>query len=142
MIRQKQTPGVQRGSTERVRRGATCVEFAIVAPIVFLLFLGAIEMSQLNYLRHTAANAAYEGARRAIVPGGTGENAQQEAQRLLDAVDVGRGAQVDIDEQVDRVTVTVSIPTNLNSWGVSRFSRGFHVTRSSSLMRETSEAGR
>ncbi len=120
----------------QARAGTTCVEFALVAPVVLLLFLGAIEMTTLNFLHHTAGNAAYEGARKAVVPASTDEEARQEAMRLLIAANAGLGAEVDIHRQHDQFTVTVRIPTNLNSWGLSRFSTGFHITQSCTLMRE------
>ena len=53
------------------RAGATAVEFAIVAPIFFLIMLASFEFSRLNVIRHTADNAAYEAARHAMVPGAT-----------------------------------------------------------------------
>ncbi len=127
---------LKHGLRPQGRSGTACVEFALVAPVIFLLFLGAIEMAQLNFLRHTAGNAAYEAARQAIVPASTGEDASQEAIRLLNAVNAGWGAEIDVQQQHDRVTVTVRIPTNLNSWGLSRFSSGFHITQSCTLMRE------
>ena len=74
----------------KARRGATLVEFAIVVPVIFTLFLGAIEMTRLNFIRHSASNAAYEGARKAIVPGSS-ISAVERAQLLLDA-DVANNA--------------------------------------------------
>ncbi len=53
------------------RKGVTAVEFAFVAPIIFALFIGAIEITRLNFIRNSAANAAYEGARKAVTPGST-----------------------------------------------------------------------
>lgn len=127
----------------RVRRGrpsgATAVEFAIVAPIIFLLFLGAIEMTRLNFLRHSAANAAYEAARNAIVPGGNEDEARQRALELLAAVKADRGVEFEFDEAPDQVAVTVKIPMNMNSWGITRYTSGFMITESCTLSRETIE---
>ena len=75
-------------STQRTRSGATTVEFAIVVPITLTMFLGAIELTRMNFIRQTAANAAYEGARKAIVPGNTVQDAQTEALRLLNTMGV------------------------------------------------------
>lgn len=120
------------------RKGVTAVEFAIVAPVILLLFLGAIEITRLNFLRHTAANAAYEGARRAIVPGGTSSDADAAALQLLIAVEAHRGAEIEVENSLDRVAVTVVIPMNMNSWGITRFSSGYNITQSCTLSRETS----
>ena len=119
------------------RRGATAIEFALVAPLIFLLFFGAIEIARLSFLHHTVENAAYEGARRAIVAGGTEENARQEAIRLLQAVQAGNGIGVDVEEQPDRVTVTVSLPVEQNSWSLGLFTSNFTLVGTCTLSRES-----
>lgn len=55
----------------RHRGGTAIVEFAVVAPLIFLLFLGGLELTALNFARQTAGNASYEAARKMIIPGGT-----------------------------------------------------------------------
>ena len=119
------------------RVGATTVEFAIVVPIIFALFLGTVEMTRLNFLRHSAANAAYEGARRAIVPGSRTSDARDEAQRLLTAVGVDKGATINVSTTATSTSVTVTIPVNQNSWGVGKFSSGMNITQSCTLTRES-----
>jgi Flp pilus assembly protein TadG len=131
----KRTKRILRGRSSR-RRGATAVEFALVAPIIFLLFLGSIEMTNLNMISHTAANAAYEGARQSIVAGGTADDARAEVFRLLEIVRIHNGSEADVQMLADRVTVTVRIPVHLNSWGLSRFTGNLTVTRSCTLKRE------
>ena len=56
-------------------------------------------------IRHTADNAAYEGARAAIVPGGTREDAVNEASRIMRMV----GAR-SFDVQVDPGIITETTP--------------------------------
>ena len=68
-----QATAKRRSRRARGRRGATLVEFAFVAPVFFLILLASIEFSRLNMMRHTAAHAAYEGARTALVPGATAD---------------------------------------------------------------------
>ena len=119
------------------RSGATTVEFAFVVPIIFTMFLGAIELTRMNFIRQTAANAAYEGARKAIVPGNSASDAQTEAFRLLTNLGVRNGAGVVVNSTISRVTVTVTIPINQNSWGLTRFTGGFSVTQSCSLTLES-----
>lgn len=118
------------------RTGTVAVEFALVAPVIFLLFLSAIEIANLNFVRHTAGNAAYEGARNAIIAGGTADDASQEALRLLNLMGVGNGATVDVTLTTTSVSVSVMIPMNQNSWGISRFTNGTIVTQSCTLNRE------
>ena len=47
----------------RIRHGAAAVEFAIVAPVFFLLALGLIEIGRMVMLQHSMTNAAREGCR-------------------------------------------------------------------------------
>jgi len=49
------------------RKGASAVEFALVLPILLLLFLGIIEFSFLLFNKAVITNAAREGARAGIV---------------------------------------------------------------------------
>jgi Flp pilus assembly protein TadG len=119
------------------RAGATTVEFAIVVPIIFAIFLGTLEMTRLNFIRHSASNAAYEGARKAIVPGSTTDQARAAAQRLMTAVGVSNGITTDVTSTQSATTVTVSVPVNLNSWGVAKFSSGMVITQSCTLSRES-----
>lgn len=50
-------------------RGQALAEFALVAPVLFLIFLGVIEVGRLVFLFHQLNHAAREGARYAIVHG-------------------------------------------------------------------------
>jgi len=61
---------VRVGKGHRARSaGQALVEFAIIAPVLFLLFVGIIEAGRLVYYYHMVNNAAREGARYAIVHG-------------------------------------------------------------------------
>src|SRR3972149_2123149 len=77
------------------RRGAAAVEFAITAPVFFLFLLAAFEFGWLNVIRHTADNAAYEAARRVMVPGATAAEAVDKANSLLSIVGA-RGARITV----------------------------------------------
>ncbi len=121
----------------RDREGATTVEFAFMVPIIFTIFMGAIEITRLNFVRQTVSNAAYEGARKAVMPGATISEAQAEASRLLTMMRVGTGASYNCTMGVDKVTMTVSVPISQNSWGITKFCSGMNVTQSISLSRES-----
>lgn len=125
------------------RRGATTVEFAIVAPIFFLLMLASFEFSRLNVIRHTADNAAYEAARHAMVPGATASEAVAKANTILRTVGT-RGARVTItptvlNADVDTITVRVDVPLNSNGWVVPKFTKGKTLTAQSTLRTERAE---
>ena len=122
------------------RRGATAVEFALVAPAFFLVLFAMFEFSRLNVLRHTADNAAYEAARVAMVPGATTADATDAAAQLL-AIIGARGASITIDPSVittdtDAVTVSIDIPLDQNGWVVPRFTSGRQINARSTLRTE------
>ncbi len=118
------------------RRGALTVEFCLVAPIIFMLFLGSLEVTSVNIIRQSASNAAYEAARKMVVPGGTADDAREEANRMLQVLNVDRGAQVEIDESTERVEVIIRIPAEENSWGLSKYVGGLTITESCVLSRD------
>jgi len=122
------------------RHGAVLVEFAIVVPIVFILFFAAIEFSRVAMIRHTVDNAVYEGARAAIVPGATALDAQNETRRVLASVDIVLPSVVvtpaRIDANTSEVTVRVTVPLNANSFVPPQFFAGRSITRELTLRRE------
>jgi len=122
------------------RDGTTCVEFAMVVPIILLFFFASIEMTRLNFILHTASNAAYEGARELIVVDAVEADALAAVGQLLNSTGIGNGAEIDVEEWADRVSVTVNIPVNQNSWGIGRFTSGLTITQSCTLMREILKA--
>ena len=130
-------------STRTTRRGATAVEFAIVAPIFFLLMMASFEFSRLNVIRHTADNAAYEAARHAMVPGATAAEAVAKANSILRTVGT-RGARVTITPttlgpDVDTINVSIDVPLNQNGWIVPKFTSGRTLTAQSTLRTERAE---
>lgn len=135
MIARRRSP-----NRRSARRGATTVEFAIVAPVFLLVLFSMFEFSRLNVLRHTADNAAYEAARVAMVPGATVADAQAAANRLLTIVGA-RGATVTatpgtITPETEEVTVTINVPLDQNGWVVPKFTRGKSLTSRSTLRTE------
>ncbi len=122
------------------RTGATAVEFALVAPIFFLLLLSSFEFSRLNVIRHTADNAAYEAARIAMVPGATAAEATTEATRIMGIVGA-RGTTITINPatlgpNTSQITVTVDVPLDQNGWIVPRFARAQTMRAVSTLKAE------
>lgn len=112
-------------SKRGLRRGVTAVEFAIVAPVFFLILIASIELSRLSVMRNTADHAAYEAARIALVPGATAGEAVAAANQLMDVVGTN-GAQVIVNPAVlnddtTEVTVTVAVDFNQNALLVPRF---------------------
>lgn len=65
----------------RDRKGATAVEFAIVAPLIFLSVLGTFETGRALYVRNHLSEAIATGARQAIISGATNTTAIETAIR-------------------------------------------------------------
>lgn len=59
------------------RRGAAAVEFAVVAPLLFLMVFGMIEYGRMVMVQQLLTNASREGARVAILQ--SSENSDVEA---------------------------------------------------------------
>jgi Flp pilus assembly protein TadG len=123
-----------------LRSGTTTVEFALVAPTLFLMFFGAIEFARLNQVCNSAANAAYAGCRKAIVPGGTAAGATSAAQAMLNSSLI-RTATITINpttitSTTTSITVTIAIPMDSNGWMPGTFSKGKTITRACTLTRE------
>lgn len=122
------------------RRGATTIEFALCAPILFLFTFASMEFSRVNMIRQTVENAMYEGCRRGIVPGATAQEVENAAQAVLNAISTNN-AQITvtpavIDEDSPDITVAIVVPINENSWVVPFFFDGHSVTNSMTLRRE------
>ncbi|MFV0444771.1 MAG: TadE/TadG family type IV pilus assembly protein [Planctomycetaceae bacterium] len=125
----------------RCRSGAVIVEFALVAPLAFLIIFGSVEFARLNMLLNSMENAAYEGARRGIVPGATVANVEDAAEQILQAVGaVNATVSVTpavITNQTPDLTVTIHIPLSANAWIAPHFTGGRVLSRACTLNRET-----
>lgn len=126
---------------QRSRRGAAAVEFAMVGTLLFGLVLTGMEFSRVNIIRHTIENAAYEGARRGIVPGATNAECVAAAQSYLDSVGIDVSTVVAlpavIDDSVTDITVTVSVDMNsVNAYVTPMFFAGKTLSSSITLPRE------
>lgn len=128
----------------RTRRGATMVEFAIVAPVFFLILMASIEFSRVNVMRHTADHAAYEGARAAMVPGATAAEATQVANQVMSIVGTN-GAVVSVDPAVlsvgvNEVRVDIDIPLSQNTFVFPRFTSNRSIEATATLRTERVQA--
>lgn len=122
------------------RRGTSTVEFALVAPLLFMFLFASIEFARANQVMNATSNAAYHGCRRAIVPGATSATVVTAAQGVLNAGLV-KNATITVNPSTITnttltVTVTVAVPMNSNNWVGQTFMGGKTVTRSCTLTRE------
>ena len=64
-------------------RGASAVEFAVVAPVFFLLIFGMIEYGRMVMVQQVITNASREGCRRAVIDGSTYADVQTSVTNYL-----------------------------------------------------------
>jgi Flp pilus assembly protein TadG len=102
---------VNRRAKGQSRLGATAVEFAIVANIMFIMIFACMEFARMNMVRNMAQDAAYFAARHAIVPGATDAEAIEVAEDYLSSM-LSNGYTVNvnnIDKDSQDVIVTVGV---------------------------------
>ena len=136
-ITQPQTP---------IRRGVAAVEFALVAPVFFLVVLGIIEFGRMAMVQQVLTNAAREGARVGVLDGSTKAKVVNAASQYLDGAAVTT-ATVDVSPDPpdsagygQPVTVTVTVLFDDVSWlPAPFFLGGRNLTAEAIMRRETVE---
>lgn len=122
------------------RRGATAVEFAVIAQVLFACVFAAFEFSRLHVMRNLAQDAAYFSARDAMVPGATDSEAKAHAQEILDLIGT-KGAQIiindenPINDESKEVRVRIRIPVKENAIFVTGFIPHHKYIETSATMR-------
>ena len=126
------------------RRGAAAVEFALVAPVFFLMVFGMIEFGRMVMVQQVITNASREGARLAVLDSPTptaGVVANTVENYLQNAGISGGSVTIDPSEPTtagygDPVTVTVRVPFGSVSWLPSpMFISGNTNLKASTVMR-------
>jgi Flp pilus assembly protein TadG len=103
------------------RRGAAVVEFAVVAPVLFLLLFGFIEFGRAVMVQQVLVNGAREGARRAMLPGATADEVADTVETYMSSCGL-TGYTVTVTPNPasatpgQAITVTVSVPYERVSW--------------------------
>ena len=131
-------------SCRRNRWGAAAVEFAIVAPVFFLLVFGMIEYGRMVMVQQVITNAAREGARVGVLDGATTSNVTTAVSSYLTSAKIS-GSTTTVSPSPPSsaaygapVTVTVSVPFNSISWlPTPLFLGGKTLTATSVMRRET-----
>ncbi|WP_231741970.1 TadE/TadG family type IV pilus assembly protein [Stieleria varia] len=126
--------------SRRNRSGTTMVEFAIVAPLLFLFFFAAFEFCRVAMIRHTVDNAVYEGCRVAIIPGGSAADARQKSQQILATLGLSRAditvTPATITRDTADITVRISVSLDDNSFVPNQFVAGKSIVRELTMQRE------
>lgn len=119
----------------RKRAAATTVEFAVVAPIFFVLVLGMVEVGRGLMVQHLLLNAARQGCRAGILPSnGNTDISNAVSSTLAPAGITTQSVSVTVnDASADAstastgsdVTVSISVPVSSVTWlPVGRFLSG------------------
>jgi len=123
------------------RRGTAAVEFALVAPIFFMLMIGMIEVGRAIMVQQVLINASRVGARRAVM-------LSSSEQEVLDAVSnyftgvglTGVSASVAPDPAVaeggDAITVTTTVAYSSVTWLPTPWFMGDKTLSATSVMRK------
>ncbi len=123
------------------RRGAAVTEFAIVAPVFFLMVIGFIELGRALMVQQVLVNASRVGARQAITTTGTTAAAESAVTEYASGVAVP-GVVVSVSPNPASaapgtlITVTTSVAFNEVSWMPAPWFLGGKTLTSSSKMRK------
>ena len=133
----------QRAKCIRRRRGATAVEFAIVAVPLFLFIFASVEFGRTMMATQSMEEAARAGCRLAVIKGSTTETVEAEIDTMMSAAGI-LNYTVEIDpvdfESADRwepVSVIVSANFEDISWlPTPMYLGGMTLNSSSTLPKE------
>ncbi|MFI4874426.1 MAG: TadE/TadG family type IV pilus assembly protein [Blastopirellula sp. JB062] len=125
------------------RTGAAVVEFAIVAPLFFLLVFGMIEYGRMVMVQQVITNASREGARRAVLDGATTSDVVATVEEFLAQASVSGDNLVinvnpnppDSAHNGDPVEVSIEIPFTDVSWMPSPMYLGGTTMEAKTVMR-------
>lgn len=129
------------------RRGAAVVEFAVVAPLLFLFVFGMIEYGRMVMVQQLITNASREAARRAVLDGATYNEVNQMVSDYLTSAAIPAAAVNPIVMNPSNpasatygapVTVTVQIDFNKVSWLPSPIWLGGKSLQATTTMRRES----
>lgn len=130
----------ERSQRQKNRRGVTMVEFSVVLPVFLMIVFAGFEFSRICLVRNAAHNAAYQAARRVMVPGATVADANAEATRLLNVFGVSTFTlnvnPNPITLTADRVTVSIDIPAAQCGWITPMFTNSLTIHAGSTLLTE------
>lgn len=132
------------GLFRRYRHGAAAVEFAVVAPVFFLMVLAMIEYGRMVMVQQIIATGAREGARSAVLEGATAGSVATSVGAYCTNGGV-KNVVVTVTPDPpsnaasgDPVTVKVSVPFSQVSWLPSPMYLGATTLHASAVMRRES----
>lgn len=110
------------------RRGAAAVEFAMVAPVMFLILLGMMEFGRIMMIQHVLTMASREGAREAILLGASQSSVESTITDYTDGIIPSENLIISISSDPqsahagDLITASVSTPVSaISAFGAKWF---------------------
>jgi Flp pilus assembly protein TadG len=112
----------------RKRRGAAAAEFAVLAPVLFAILLGTLEMGRAMMAKSLLNDAARKACRTAILPNGANSAITAEVANILadNGLNIanatvtiqvnGKTADASTAKQNDSVSVKVAMPFSRVAW--------------------------
>jgi Flp pilus assembly protein TadG len=127
--------------SSRQRIGAAATEFAVVAPVFFMMVIGFIEFGRALMVQQVLINASRVGAREASTTGATTAGVKSAVEEYASAISVnGVSVTVSPDPATAQagtaITVNTSVPYNDVSWMRTSWFLGGKTLRASSEMRK------
>jgi Flp pilus assembly protein TadG len=117
---------LQASARPTARRGAAVLEFALVAPLVFLFVLALIELGRGLMVTHILTKAARQGCRVGIIEGKSTSVITTAVNNALSSVGIsGDSVTVQVNDGAadalaanagDEITVLVMVPVNRITW--------------------------
>lgn len=128
------------------RRGASAVEFALVAPVFFLVVLGIMEFGRMVMTQQVITNASREGARIAVLDSATTDKVKKRIDGYLAAANV-RGATVIVSPNPptsakfgEQVSVRIRVPYSaISTLSKTFMNSGKELVAEAIMRRETAE---
>lgn len=132
---------MRRVKTTSARSGVTTVEFALTAPLLFMFLFAALELGHANMTLNATEAAAYEGARKGIIPGASASECIQATRDILRISGI-QNAQITVvpsslSTLSDTVRVNVSVPYSRNTIVTQLFTKGLNINRFCEMTRES-----
>ncbi len=124
--------GRHRRSAER--RASVLTELAICLPVLTLLILGSIDISNTIHLKHTVTLAAYEAGQTSTCQGGTEADGRSKGLAILTDRSIRNGT-ITFSPAITKntpagtyITITASAPANNNTLGLTNYFRNSTIT--------------
>lgn len=130
----------RRTKNQRLRKGATAVEFAVCLPVLLTLIFGILEFCRVTQLKQSARLAAFEGARAGISLNASTSDVTTAVSHVMSAVSIPNYTTTispnPISYSTPSVSVTISLSPSQNSWITWFVKSSNTITANVTLQRE------